>query len=116
MVHLFKLNPDRDVMGPRERFLERINDRAFLAHVPGVYPGKVTICKPRRNYAFLRDPFNGWAAIAARGLEVVELPCDPGRAFVEPYVQILAQKFKEQIDKAVSNNSEIPDPPEPVLG
>ena len=81
MVHLFKLNPDRDVMGPRERFLERINDRAFLAYVPGVYPGKMTICKPRRNYAFLRDPFNGWREIAAGGLEIIELPVETRKAF-----------------------------------
>ena len=51
-----------------------INDRAFLAYVPGVYPGKMTICKPRRKYAFLRDPFNGWGEIAAGGLEIIDLP------------------------------------------
>jgi hypothetical protein len=75
----------------------------------------MTICKPRRNYAFLRDPFNGWGGIAAGGLEVIELPSDPGGIFIEPYVQTLAEKLKEQIDQAVSADPEISDVPEPVL-
>jgi pyochelin synthetase len=108
IVHLFKLNPHRDVSGTQEQFIEDINDRAFLAYVPGVYPGKMTICKPRRNYSFLRDPFNGWGQIAAGGLEIIELPSDPGGIFLEPYVQTLAQKLKEQIDRAASSGAETP--------
>jgi pyochelin synthetase len=116
IVHLFHLNPHRDaVRGTQEEFIEDINDRAFLAYKPVVYPGKMTICKPRRNYAFLRDPFNGWGEIAAGGLEVVELPSDPGGIFIEPYVQTLAEKLKQQIDQAVPNNARIPDPPEAVF-
>ena len=116
IVHLFKLNPHRDVVrGTQEEFIEDINDRAFLAYKPVVYPGKMTICKPRRNYAFLRDPFNGWGGIAVGGLEIIELPSNPGGIFLEPYVQTLAEKLKEQIDLAVSNGTEVLDPPEAVL-
>jgi thioesterase domain-containing protein/acyl carrier protein len=116
IVHLFKLNPHRDVVkGTQEEFIEDINDRAFLAYKPVSYPGKMTICKPRRNYAFLRDPFNGWGGIATGGLEVIELPSDPGGIFLEPYVQTLAEKLKEQIDQAASISAEVPDPPEAVL-
>jgi thioesterase domain-containing protein/acyl carrier protein len=116
IVHIFKLNPHRDVTsGTREEFIEDINDRAFLAYKPSVYPGKMTICKPRRNYSFLRDPFNGWGGIAAGGLEIIELPSDPGGIFIEPYVQTLAEKLRQQIDQAVSSRPEVPDPPEPVL-
>jgi len=116
IVHLFHLNPHRDVVrGTDEEFIEDINDRAFLAYKPVVYPGKMTICKPRRNYAFLRDPFNGWGGIAAGGLEVIELPSDPGGIFLEPYVQTLAEKLKEHIDQAVSTGAETSDLPEAVL-
>src|SRR5260370_33298644 len=114
-VHIFKLNPHRDVSGAREEFIEDINDRAFLAYKPDVYPGKMTICKPRRNYAFLRDPFNGWGGIAAGGLEIIELPSDPGGIFLAPYVQTLGEKPKEQLDRPVSSGAEVPDPPEAVL-
>ena len=109
--HILKRNPHRDVSGPREEFIEDINDRAFFAYVPRVYPGKMAICRPQRNYAFLRDPFHGWRDIAAGGLDVIELPVDPGGIFVEPYVQTLAQKLKQQIDRAISTGAEIPDPP-----
>ena len=116
IVHLFHLNPHRDVTsGTREEFIEDINDRAFLAYKPSVYPGKMTICKPRRNYAFLRDPFNGWGGIAAGGLEIIELPSDPGGIFIEPYVQTLAEKLREQIDQTVSSRAEVHDPVEAVL-
>jgi len=116
IVHLFKLNPHRDVVrGTQEEFIEDINDRAFLAYTPGIYPGKMTICKPRRNYSFLRDPFNGWREIAAGGLEMIELPSDPGGIFLEPYVQTLAEKLKEHIDQAVSAGAEKSDLPEVVL-
>jgi hypothetical protein len=101
--HILKRNPHRDVSGPREEFIEDINDRAFFAYVPRVYPGKMTICKPQRNYAFLRDPFHGWREVAAGGLDVIDLPVDPGGIFIEPYVQSLAQKLKEQIDRTISN-------------
>jgi len=107
--HLLGLNPHRDVSGLQQEFIEDINDRAFFAYVPGVYPGKMTLCKPQRNYAFLRDPFHGWREVAAGGLEVIELPVDPGGIFVEPYVQTLAQKLKTQIDQAVASGAEIPE-------
>jgi pyochelin synthetase len=108
--HILKRNPHRDVSGPKEEFIEDINDRAFFAYVPRVYPGKMTICRLQRNYAFLRDPFHGWREVAAGGLEVIDLPVDPGGIFIEPYVQTLAQKLKQQIDQAVSKSAEIPDP------
>ena len=116
IIHLFKLNPHRDVVrGTQEEFIEDINDRAFLAYKPTIYPGRMTICKPRRNYTFLRDPLNGWGGIAAGGLEVIDLPSDPGGIFTEPYVQTLAEKLREQIDQAVSTGVEISVQPEPVL-
>ena len=41
IVHLFKLNPHRDVvMGTQEEFIEDINDRAFLAYKPSVLSGQ----------------------------------------------------------------------------
>ena len=108
-------NPHRDVSGRVQEFLEDINDRAFLAYVPAEYPGKMIICKPRRNYSFLRDPFNGWKGIAAGGLEVIELPSDPGGIFQEPYVRTLAEKLKEQIDRAAVQRAEKDETAEVVL-
>ncbi len=105
MVHLFHLNPDRDVLGPQERVLERINDRAFLAYAPAVYPGKVTICKPQRKYAFLRDPFNGWREIAAGGLEMIALTVETKDIFTKPFVQTLAARLQETLELAFSGRT-----------
>jgi amino acid adenylation domain-containing protein len=115
IVHLFKLNPHRDVTGPAQQFIEDINDRAFLAYKPAVYPGKMTLCKPRRNYSFLRDPDNGWGTVAAGGLEIIELPSDPGGIFIEPYVQTLADRLREQMDRAASSSDAIANSTEEVL-
>ena len=104
--HLFKLNPHRDVTGPTEEFVEDINDRAYFGYIPRVYPGKMTIFKPQRNYAFLRDPFNGWRDIAAGGLNIVELPLDPGGLFVEPFVQVLAERLRQTLDHEFAVQSE----------
>ncbi len=114
IVHLFKLNPHRDVSGPVQEFIEDINDRAFLSYAPRVYPGKITICKPKRNYSFLHDPYNGWGDIATGGLKIIDLPSDPGGIFIDPYVQTLAQRLKEKIDEAAANPAKVPDPPEVV--
>ena len=106
MVHLFRLNPHRDVMGPIEEFLEKVNDRAFLTYMPRVYPGKLTLCKPRRNYAFLRDPYNGWGEVAAGGLDIIELPVDQGGIFVQPFVRVLAETLREHLDRAFTVQAE----------
>jgi thioesterase domain-containing protein len=117
VFHFLNLDSHNDVVrGTREEYIEDINDRAFLAYVPEAYPGKMTICKPRRNYSFLRDPYNGWGDVALGGLEVIELPSNPGGIFLDPYVQTLAEKLKGQIDHAASHGTEVPNPPETVLG
>ena len=103
IVHLLKLRPHRDVSaGTREEYIEDINDRAFLDYIPGAYPGKITLCKPRRNYSFLRDPYNGWKEVAGGGLEVIELDADPGGIFLEPYVAKLAEKLRANLDEGLA--------------
>jgi hypothetical protein len=53
---------------------------ADLAYAPFAYPGEMTICKPRRNFVFLRDPLNGWGGIAAGGLEISSCPPTRGES------------------------------------
>lgn len=100
--HILKLNPHRDVSGAIEEDIEAINDRAYFQYSPGVYPNKLTLVRPQRNYAFLRDPMNGWGTIVAGGIELIDLPVDPGGIFIEPYVKSLAEKLRERIDRSDS--------------
>jgi amino acid adenylation domain-containing protein len=78
---------------PAMVFLEECNEAAGYAYRPEVYPGKITLFRPRRNYAFLNRPTMGWEGFATRGLDVVELAVDPGGMFVEPYVRDLAERL-----------------------
>jgi len=80
-------------------FLEDVNEQAGYAYTPKRYSGRVTLFKPHRNYSFLSDPQMGWADVAAGGLEIVELPVDPGGMFLDPFVQILAWKLKTVLDE-----------------
>ena len=77
-----------------EGFLEDINDRSGFEYKPRPYAGRVTLVKPRRNYSFYNDPQMGWANLPAGGLEIIELPVNPGAMLVEPYVRILAERLR----------------------
>jgi aspartate racemase len=79
-------------------FLERINDQAGFAYRPRPYPGRITLFMPQRNYAFVTDPGMGWGPMATGGLNVVELPINPGAMFNEPFVQLLAEKLRACLD------------------
>jgi pyruvate-formate lyase-activating enzyme/thioesterase domain-containing protein len=97
-----RLNPARS--GKRvEVFLEDFNEKLSCAYRPKVYVGNATIFRPRQNYAFHQDPTLGWGDLVKGGLEVINLPVNPGGLFVEPYVQVLASKLKECLQKAESS-------------
>ena len=80
-------------------FLEQINDDAYYAYVPAPYPDKVSIFKPGRNYSYRFDPKCGWGDVITGPVEFIDLPADPGGIFLEPYVQVLAEKLKERISQ-----------------
>jgi hypothetical protein len=73
---------------------------AYFAYVPQACDQKITVFKPRRNYSFLTKPGMGWNDVAVGGLDIIELPVNPGGIFVEPYVQTLAEKLRTLIDEA----------------
>ena len=72
-----------------------------------VYPGKVTLFRAS-DQAVTYDQFSdlGWSALAVGGLEIHEVPGDHLHMFQEPHVQILAEKLRACIDKAVQDVSE----------
>jgi len=84
--------------GKVEAFLEEVNAWAGIAYKPQVYPGKVTLFLPRKNFSFHSRENMGWGNVTAGGLEVVELRVNPGGMFVEPYVRLLAARLKTCLD------------------
>ncbi len=81
-------------------WLEDRNDKLAFGYVPTPYAGPVTIFKPNRHYSYMRDPQMGWDGVVTGSLKIEELPTAPGGIFVDPYVQVLAEKIKEAIDLA----------------
>jgi thioesterase domain-containing protein len=100
--NLLKLTPLGSGRRKFEVFLEHLNEEAHFAYVPRPYAGRVTIFKPRKNYSHLRDAQMGWGAVIHGGLRIEELPVRPGGLFVEPYVQVLAEKLRACIDEVQS--------------
>lgn len=94
-----KLNP----MGNDKRievFLEDFNEKVGFAYRPKAYRGRATIFRPRQNYALYRDPQLGWGHLITGGLEIIDLPVNPGGMFAQPYVQELAAKLSERLNNA----------------
>jgi aspartate racemase len=94
-----RLNPVNKGKRP-ELFLEDFNETVGLSYRPKAYAGKATLFRPSRNYAFYQDPLMGWGNLVRGGLEIVDLPVNPGGMFVEPYVQAMAAKLKEELEKS----------------
>ncbi|MCX6572011.1 MAG: amino acid adenylation domain-containing protein [Candidatus Aminicenantes bacterium] len=92
------IQPGSENMKPNV-FLEDRNEKASFAYKPQDYPGEVTLFRPHKNYSFVRDPQMRWGDLAKGGLEIVELPVNPGGIFVEPYVRILSSKLRERLEK-----------------
>jgi amino acid adenylation domain-containing protein len=84
-----------------ETSVQQINDRAAEAYRPEPYAGRVSVFKPRVNYDFYPDPQMGWGDLVIGQLNIVELPVNPHAMLVEPYVQILADRLREDLDEAV---------------
>ena len=83
-----------------EVFLEDFNEKVASAYRPAAYRGQVTIFRPRRNYGFYDDPQMGWGKLVLGGLNIIELPVNPGGMFAEPYVQIVAANLRQCLDEA----------------
>lgn len=83
------------------------NDKLANDYTLQVYPGKVTLFRaidqPVR-YDQISDL--GWSAMAVGGVEIHQVPGDHLGMFQEPCVQMLAEKLRACIDKALQDVSE----------
>ena len=84
--------------------VQETNDAAADAYQPKVYPGQVTIFKPKINYNFFPDPKMGWGESVTGELEIVPLPVNPHAMLVSPFVKHLAEEMRRRIDEIASKN------------
>ena len=73
--------------------IDKINDRAQLEYEPKVYPGRITVFRPKKNFAGHTDAEFGWRGMAEGGLEVQVLPISPRAMMVQPFVRTLAERL-----------------------
>jgi len=81
-----------------EASLQEVNDRAAETYQPQPYDGRVIVFKPRVNYNFYPDPQMGWGNMVMGELKVIELPVNPHAMLVEPFVQALAARLREEME------------------
>lgn len=85
--------------------LEHLNEEAHFAYIAAPYDGNTICFKAKQNYSYLHDPMLGWGEVLNGPLEFIELPSSAGGLFMEPYVQVLAEKLKERITDAAAKAS-----------
>jgi aspartate racemase len=85
--------------------LWEINDRAVVEYEPKVYPGRITVFLPHKEYSCHLRPEVRWDNMAMGGLETCRLPVYPAGMLVEPFVEVLAEKLKGYIDKVLESVS-----------
>jgi aspartate racemase len=71
-----------------------------------VYQGPVTLFRAIDEIAFY-EPDLGWGEMTPGGLEIYDIPGNNVSLLQEPRVQVLAEKLKARIDKALVDESTI---------
>ncbi len=86
--------------------IDKVNDQAQADYIPRAYDGMVTLFKPRKHFSGLSDPYFGWGNLALKGVDIVTMPASPRAVLNEPFVQMLAGKLSEEIEKSLSDRQD----------
>ena len=81
------------------------NDRAAATYKPEVYPGRITLFRPIKQYALYDNPELGWENLAEGGVDDHILPVYPAGMLVEPFVKQLAEELNACIQRTIENES-----------
>lgn len=82
-----------------------LNDKAQASYTPLPYDGKITLFRTKGHYYGFGDWDFGWGSIARRGVHVVELPLYPRGTLNDPFVEVVAQRLKAEIEKILPTSS-----------
>ncbi len=86
--------------------IDKVNDQAQADYIPRAYDGMVTLFKPRKHFAGLSDPYFGWGNLALKGVDIVTMPVSPRAVLNEPFVQMLAEKLGEEIERSLADRQD----------
>ncbi|MFX0203315.1 MAG: alpha/beta fold hydrolase, partial [Candidatus Hodarchaeota archaeon] len=102
----FGLNDSWHSMAFTLQTLIDATNRAYLAYVPKVYPGRLflfRVSKPGR--VFFRDPFLGWKGLADGRIRDYEVFGYHRNILKEPNVRGLAEKLRACLEEAQAGNA-----------
>lgn len=81
--------------------VQEANIQATLAYQPKVYPGSVTLFRCSSQPAgYYADPNQGWAGLAAGGLQVYEVDGSHHSMLQDPFVAAIAKQLKACLEQA----------------
>jgi amino acid adenylation domain-containing protein len=95
-----RFNPD----APRtyQRLLVReVNDQAHASYQPAPYDGSIVLVKAKGHFRGMNDSYWGWDAVSSQGVRVIEMPNYPKGSLNHPFVEVLAKRLGEEIDKTL---------------
>ncbi len=81
--------------------IRAVNRRAQAAYRPLPYDGKITLFTTKGNYSGFAEYDFRWGQIARQGVHVVKLPHYPRGSLNDPFVEVLAEILKAEIEKIV---------------
>jgi amino acid adenylation domain-containing protein len=83
------------------------NLQASSNYVVQAYPGRVTLFRASWGNPIIHSTrHRGWGDVANGGVEVYDIPGDQMTLFKEPSVQVLAEKLRTCLDRAIADASE----------
>jgi non-ribosomal peptide synthetase component F/thioesterase domain-containing protein/acyl carrier protein len=81
-----------------------INTNARDSYIPRPYPGPIALFRALKGHVLrCPDPTLGWKEIAQGGLEIIDVPGEHDTFIERPYVEELARKFREYMDRLFSS-------------
>lgn len=81
-----------------------INTNARDLYSPRPYTGPITLFRALKGHVLrCPDPTLGWKEIAQGGLEIIDVPGEHDTFIERPYVEELARKFREHMDRIFSS-------------
>ncbi len=91
----------REVLLGTKLEVMKANFKALLHYHPGSYPGRVTLFRSDEPVMRLSELTEwGWERVAARGVDVHDIPGDHLSIVTEPHARVLAEKLKKSVSSS----------------
>jgi amino acid adenylation domain-containing protein len=100
LIQHLHLDPE-NLLDQSIELVAKINFQAADDYVFKPYPGKVTLFRAMHEAApegWYFDPYLGWGNLAAKGVDLVEIPAVHNRMFDEPDVKVVAEKLRDCLE------------------